>query len=229
MPCSTPIRLTSSTQRQLSSEIRSMPPPAATPALLQTIWTLRNASNVAFAARSTLAGSVTSQTVPLTSGPIACRLLTAACSVSLSISASITFMPFCANARPSANPIPAAPPVTKAVLPAKSRIALPPVFFLVADHLYLHDRAGIGSEFNMTLPRIVVFDLDGTLVDTAPDLITALNYVLDRVGLPPVPLHAARNMIGAGARRLIERGLDVEGRAMRPGDIARPTSASTEY
>lgn len=55
----------------------------------------------------------------------------------------------------------------------------------------------------MTSARIVVFDLDGTLVDTAPDLINALNFVLDREGLPPVPLHSARNMIGAGARRLI--------------------------
>ena len=39
----------------------------------------------------------------------------------------------------------------------------------------------------MTSPRTVVFDLDGTLVDTAPDLISALNFVLDREGLPPVP------------------------------------------
>ena len=73
----------------------------------------------------------------------------------------------------------------------------------------------------MTPPRIVVFDLDGTLVDTAPDLIAALNYVLDREGLPPVPLHSARNMIGAGARKLIERGLEVEGRAVSVDDISR--------
>src|SRR5438552_61117 len=64
----------------------------------------------------------------------------------------------------------------------------------------------------MTSARTVVFDLDGTLVDTAPDLINALNFVLGREGLPPVPLHSARNMIGAGARRLIERGLELEGR-----------------
>ena len=49
--------------------------------------------------------------------------------------------------------------------------------------------------------RTVVFDLDGTLVDTAPDLIKALNFVLDREGLPPVPLQAARNMIGAAQLR----------------------------
>ena len=64
----------------------------------------------------------------------------------------------------------------------------------------------------MTSSRIVVFDLDGTLVDTAPDLIAALNFVLDREGMPPVPLKSARNMIGAGARKLIERGLELEGR-----------------
>jgi phosphoglycolate phosphatase len=75
----------------------------------------------------------------------------------------------------------------------------------------------------MTPPRIVVFDLDGTLVDTAPDLINALNFVLEREGLPPVPLHAARNMIGAGARRLIERGLELEGRSASPEDITRLT------
>jgi phosphoglycolate phosphatase len=73
----------------------------------------------------------------------------------------------------------------------------------------------------MTLPRIVVFDLDGTLVDTAPDLIAALNHVLGREGLPPVPLKSARNMIGAGARKLIERGLELDGRTMSVRDINR--------
>ena len=73
----------------------------------------------------------------------------------------------------------------------------------------------------MTLPRTVVFDLDGTLIDTAPDLIAALNYVLDREGLSPVPLKSARNMIGAGARKLIERGLELEGRVMSVSDVDR--------
>ncbi|WP_291844502.1 HAD-IA family hydrolase [Bradyrhizobium sp.] len=73
----------------------------------------------------------------------------------------------------------------------------------------------------MILPRTVVFDLDGTLVDTAPDLIAALNFVLGREGIAPLPLHSARNMIGAGARKLIERGLEVEGVAMGVADIDR--------
>jgi len=69
----------------------------------------------------------------------------------------------------------------------------------------------------------VVFDLDGTLVDTAPDLINALNFVLGREGLPAVPLKSARNMIGAGARKLLERGLEVDGRHVGPGDLDRLT------
>ena len=73
----------------------------------------------------------------------------------------------------------------------------------------------------MSPPRIVVFDLDGTLVDTAPDLIAALNYVLDREGIAQLPLKAARNMIGAGARKLIERGLEVEGVTKSSGEIDR--------
>jgi phosphoglycolate phosphatase len=81
----------------------------------------------------------------------------------------------------------------------------------------------------MTSVRTVVFDLDGTLVDTAPDLIKALNFVLDREGLPPVPLHSARNMIGAGARRLIARGLEVEGRVATPADITRLTGDFIDY
>jgi phosphoglycolate phosphatase len=81
----------------------------------------------------------------------------------------------------------------------------------------------------MTIARTVVFDLDGTLVDTAPDLINALNFILDREGLPPVPLQSARTMIGAGARRLIERGLELEGRVAGVDDITRLTSDFIDY
>jgi phosphoglycolate phosphatase len=81
----------------------------------------------------------------------------------------------------------------------------------------------------MTSSRIVVFDLDGTLVDTAPDLINALNFVLDREGMPPVPLKSARTMIGQGARRLIERGLELEGRVASAEDITRLTSDFIDY
>ena len=84
MPCSTPIRLTSSTQRQVSSEISSMPPPPATPALLQTTWTLPKACDTPpWPRRSTLAGSATSQVTPRdVRAAIRRRLSTAAASAS---------------------------------------------------------------------------------------------------------------------------------------------------
>jgi phosphoglycolate phosphatase len=81
----------------------------------------------------------------------------------------------------------------------------------------------------MNSVRTVVFDLDGTLVDTAPDLIGALNFILGREGLPPVPLKSARTLIGAGARRLLERGLEVDGRHAGVDDINRLTDDFIEY
>ena len=81
----------------------------------------------------------------------------------------------------------------------------------------------------MTAPRTLVFDLDGTLVDTAPDLIGALNYVLHREGLPPVPFDKARNMIGAGARKLIERGLELEDRSVSVEELNRLTKDFVAY
>ena len=81
----------------------------------------------------------------------------------------------------------------------------------------------------MNSVRTVVFDLDGTLVDTAPDLISALNFVLDREGMPPVPLKSARMLIGAGVRKLLERGLEVDGRHASVEDINRLTDDFIAY
>jgi phosphoglycolate phosphatase len=81
----------------------------------------------------------------------------------------------------------------------------------------------------MTSAGTIVFDLDGTLVDTAPDLINALNFVLAREGLAPVPLQSARNMIGAGARKLIERGLELEGRSMSFEEVTKLTGDFIDY
>jgi phosphoglycolate phosphatase len=68
---------------------------------------------------------------------------------------------------------------------------------------------------------IVVFDLDGTLVDTAPDLVDTLNMILAREELAPVPFETARTMIGGGARTLIERGLQAAGRASGTAEVDR--------
>jgi len=81
----------------------------------------------------------------------------------------------------------------------------------------------------MTKSPLIVFDLDGTLVDTAPDLVGALNFVLQREGLPLVPMASARAMIGAGARKLIERGLEVDGREVSVADLDRLTTDFIAY
>jgi phosphoglycolate phosphatase len=75
----------------------------------------------------------------------------------------------------------------------------------------------------------VVFDLDGTLVDTAPDLVDTLNVVFAHEGLPPVPFATARNLIGGGARRMIERGLQAEGRSYMPTEIDRLFARFIDY
>jgi phosphoglycolate phosphatase len=67
----------------------------------------------------------------------------------------------------------------------------------------------------------VVFDLDGTLIDTAPDLIETLNVVFTRDGLPPLDYAAARDMIGGGARRMIESALKLQGRVLADGIVDR--------
>ena len=59
----------------------------------------------------------------------------------------------------------------------------------------------------------VIFDLDGTLVDTAPDLLAATNHVLGQLGRPCVSLSQVRHMVGHGALRLIELGLESTGGA----------------
>jgi phosphoglycolate phosphatase len=67
----------------------------------------------------------------------------------------------------------------------------------------------------------VVFDLDGTLIETAPDLVAALNHVLAGEGLPPVPYDEGRNMVGGGARVMVERGVKAHGRVLPATDMER--------
>lgn len=52
----------------------------------------------------------------------------------------------------------------------------------------------------------IAFDLDGTLVDSAPDLIGTLNRILALRGYPPVPLSSARHLVGHGVRPLLRHG-----------------------
>jgi phosphoglycolate phosphatase len=67
--------------------------------------------------------------------------------------------------------------------------------------------------------RTIVFDLDGTLVDTAPDLLGSLAVLFAREGLAPVDPVADRTMIGGGVKPLIERALARQGRAFTPAHL----------
>jgi phosphoglycolate phosphatase len=69
----------------------------------------------------------------------------------------------------------------------------------------------------------IVFDLDGTLVDTAPDLVAALNAALAPKGFAPHSTQSLRMMVGQGARALIERAAHRAGRAFNSADLDRLT------
>jgi phosphoglycolate phosphatase len=69
----------------------------------------------------------------------------------------------------------------------------------------------------MSAPRpAIVFDLDGTLVDTAPDLAAAMNAVLVEAGRPALPLETVRHLVGRGSRTLIARGFSATGADAAP-------------
>ena len=60
---------------------------------------------------------------------------------------------------------------------------------------------------------VIVFDLDGTLADTAPDLAASLNHALAMLGRSQVPVESVRHLVGHGARALLRRGLATSGDA----------------
>lgn len=62
------------------------------------------------------------------------------------------------------------------------------------------------------MKTLVIFDLDGTLLNTIEDLGTSVNYALNNMGYPTHLFEAYPNMVGNGVRKLIERALPVEAR-----------------
>ena len=75
------------------------------------------------------------------------------------------------------------------------------------------------AEPDTAKPPLVIFDLDGTLADTAGDLMGALNAVLVEDGIAPLPVDQARSLLGAGGRALIQRGYAVSGRSLDPARL----------
>ncbi len=76
----------------------------------------------------------------------------------------------------------------------------------------------------------VVFDLDGTLIDSAPDLRTAMNRLLAEMGRQPLGLGAVTAMVGDGVHKLVERALAATGDGTpTAGGIARATRRFIEF
>ncbi len=61
-----------------------------------------------------------------------------------------------------------------------------------------------------TKPSVVLFDLDGTLIDTAPDFIRCLNQLREQHGLAPLPPERIRRSVSDGARAMIRVGFGLE-------------------
>ncbi|MER8406154.1 phosphoglycolate phosphatase [Mesorhizobium sp. M1307] len=68
---------------------------------------------------------------------------------------------------------------------------------------------GAGRPFRS--PKAILFDLDGTLVDSAPDIAAAVNELLAGHDLPPLRLDQVKAMIGGGIRKLVERAFAASG------------------
>ncbi|HYZ48751.1 MAG TPA: HAD hydrolase-like protein, partial [Sphingomonas sp.] len=67
---------------------------------------------------------------------------------------------------------------------------------------------------------IVGFDLDGTLLDTSVSLARAVNHALIEAGRPPLAVEQVRPMIGGGAKKMLEKGLEASG-GYDPEDMKR--------
>jgi phosphoglycolate phosphatase len=80
------------------------------------------------------------------------------------------------------------------------------------------------AQFGGEKPAAVVFDLDGTLADSAPDIHYSLNAVLNQRGLNSIELSSVTLMIGGGPELLMRRALAELGAAAEAGEIAELTA-----
>ncbi|MBD9372230.1 phosphoglycolate phosphatase [Rhizobium sp. ARZ01] len=71
----------------------------------------------------------------------------------------------------------------------------------------------------MTAP-LVVFDLDGTLVDTAPDLVSSLNHTIATAGLEPVTFADLTYLVGHGGQVMIQRAFALRGQELAQDDLS---------
>ncbi len=79
------------------------------------------------------------------------------------------------------------------------------------------------------LQRLASFDLDGTLVDSLPDMAAALNAALHETGLEPFPINATARMVGHGARLLVQRALIARGQPSDTSSVEALWAAFIRY
>jgi len=73
------------------------------------------------------------------------------------------------------------------------------------------------------MKNCLVFDLDGTLVDTAPDLMMAHNYVMKKYGYKEKPIESIRHLAGRGAAAMLIRSIDSQGNLIKNNPIESNT------
>ncbi|MEQ1951137.1 phosphoglycolate phosphatase [Mesorhizobium sp. CN2-181] len=69
------------------------------------------------------------------------------------------------------------------------------------------------------MPKAILFDLDGTLIDSAPDITAAVNELLAGSNLPPLAVPQVTKMIGGGVRKLVERAFAASGTSLTPAAL----------
>ena len=79
-------------------------------------------------------------------------------------------------------------------------------------------------------PQAILFDLDGTLIDSAPDIANAVNELLAGEGHASLTLAEVRSMIGNGVKKLVERAFAARGVTLAGNDLVHsfPTRRSSD-
>ncbi|RWM28115.1 phosphoglycolate phosphatase [Mesorhizobium sp.] len=83
----------------------------------------------------------------------------------------------------------------------------------------------VGASRPFRSPRAILFDLDGTLIDSAPDIAAAVNELLAGSDLPPLSVDQVKAMIGGGVRKLVERAFAASGAPLLAGALEEANRA----